>query len=97
MVLIVAAVGLLVPSVSRRVAVVALAIPTAMAANVVRITALGLVAHWFGPEAVKNPFHDLIGRTVWAMTVVSLVVLAWRLGQHPRTPGPLGQQVSVPS
>ena len=89
--------GLLVSSATGRALLVALAVPAALAANVVRITALGLAAYWFGPDAAQGGPHDIIGKTVWAATILSLVLVAWRLGRRRDTAPALGQHARVAS
>lgn len=77
------AAGLLVPSVAGRALLLTLAVPAALAANVLRVSALGLAAAWLGPGAAQGGPHDVIGKAVWGVTTIALLLLAWRLGRRP--------------
>ncbi len=52
------------------------AVPIALIANITRITATGLVNHWFGSEAANGLFHDLAG---WLMMPFGLLLLGLEL------------------
>lgn len=90
------AAGILVPSFRGRVFLMALAVPAAVAANVVRITATGLTAYWLGPDSATGGPHDLLGKAIWGFTTVTLIVLAWRLGRRRAAP-PALNPIRVPS
>lgn len=68
-----------------RVALAALAVPIAIAANAARVAGTGLAAEWIGPRAAEGFFHEFSG---WAMFVVafSLLILTQRAlaGLPPR-------------
>lgn len=49
------------PGIVRKIAVVALAIPCALLANIIRITATGALLQLFGPTAIEGLAHDALG------------------------------------
>jgi exosortase len=59
-----------------RVVLVASAVPIALMANVVRITATGMAYQTFGSEAVQDVMHDLSG---WLMMPLALLLLCLEL------------------
>lgn len=77
------AAGILVPSIAARALLITLAVPAALAANVIRITALGLAAYWVGPDAAEGWSHEIIGKAAWGTSTVTLIMFAWLLGRRP--------------
>jgi len=79
----------------RMLIVIAAAVPVAVLANVVRVTAIGAAVAMVGPEAATGIYHDAIGRAVWVLAMAAIlgfgVVLGWSeratgatlLGAHP--------------
>lgn len=96
-VLVMGTAGLLVPSVWRRLLLIALIVPVGVSANVVRITGTGLSAYWFGPEAAQGTPHEILSKTVWVATLVLLLGLAWRLGRPLHLPAAIRPDALLPS
>jgi len=74
------------PRVWARVALAALALPVAIAANAARVAGTGLAAEWISPQAAEGFFHEFSG---WVMFVVAFALLlgAQRaLAIRPRLP-----------
>jgi exosortase len=63
----------------RKAILIAAAIPLAIVANDVRIAVIALAGHYVGPEAATGLTHHSIGKGVWALTLLPLVLLALRL------------------
>jgi len=53
-----------------------LALPIALAANVVRITAIGLVGYQWGQEAAMNIFHEWSSPILFVVAVILLFVIS---------------------
>ncbi len=72
----------------RRVAVVAVAIVAAIAANLVRVTGTGVVAHYLGREAATGVAHLAYGKVVYLVMMVPFVatVLLLRRATPRRSP-----------
>jgi exosortase len=68
----------------RRVLLVLLAVPMAMAGNALRITLLVLMAHYVGIKQALGTFHDVSGYLTYGLSLVGLLA-AWALLQ-PRRP-----------
>ena len=68
-------------SVSRKIVLVASAIPIAIFANATRVAAIVLGVHYVGPEAASGTIHHMIGKGVWALTLIPLVVLGFILAR----------------
>jgi exosortase len=77
---------------ARKVVLAAAAVPAAVLANAIRVTMVALGAHFWGPEAASGWTHNLIGKSVWALTLLPLLALAlWlRRGTQPRPAGRMG-------
>ena len=88
------AAGLLLSSGLARGLVIALAVPAALAANVARITAIGLIAHWFGADAAQGALHQVVSKIIWVTTLVALIAATWSLGRRSR-PHAQGQEIGV--
>jgi exosortase len=65
------------PTRSRKVLLTASAIPIAILDNAVRIAAIGVGVHLIGPQAASGLIHDWIGKTIHALTLIPLAVLAF--------------------
>lgn len=65
-----------------RLALAALAVPAAILANAVRLTAIVLVAHYDGVGRATGAFHDLSGYLVYALALALLL-----LARHAIVPG----------
>lgn len=91
-----AAAGLLVASVAGRIILIALAIPAAVAANVVRIASIGLVGHWFGPDAATGQPHYLVGWVLWAILITVMVAVACVLRRLSEPCPPVAEHVPMP-
>ena len=57
-------------SLGRKLVLVASAVPVAIVANAVRVTAIALAVHYWGPEAASGWIHHAIGKGVWALTLL---------------------------
>lgn len=68
----------------RRVLLVLLAVPMAMAGNALRITLLLLVAHYVGIKQALGTFHDVSGYLTYGLSLAGLLA-AWAL-LRPRRP-----------
>jgi exosortase len=73
-------------SIPRRVLLVASAIPIAIFANAARVAAIVLGVYYVGPEAASGTIHHMIGKSVWVLTLIPLIVLGLVLarGGAPR-------------
>lgn len=58
---------------SRRAAVVALAVVVAIVANLLRVTGTGLLVHHWGAQAVMGVFHVVYGKVVYLVMLVPFV------------------------
>lgn len=56
----------------RRAIIVAAAIPIALAANIVRVTGTGILAHFYGDQVAKGFLHEFSGLAVFAFGLVML-------------------------
>lgn len=75
-------------STARRVALVALVVPAAMVANLLRVVATVLGSEAFGTAAMtEEPTHSLLGLSVYVVACLALLALARRL-QPASTAGP---------
>lgn len=68
-------------SIPRKVALVASAIPIAIFANATRVAAIGLGVHFIGPEAASGTIHNWIGKGVWGLTLIPLILLGLLLAR----------------
>jgi exosortase len=57
----------------RKILFVALTIPAAILANGVRITTIGIGAHYFGPQVALGLVHHSIAKVVWGLTLLLLL------------------------
>jgi exosortase len=75
-------------TVFRKVALVASAVPIAVLANATRVAAIALGVHFVGPEAASGAIHNWIGKGVWGLTLIPLIVLGLVLarGGAPKVP-----------
>jgi exosortase len=89
--------GILVPSLWRRLLLIALIVPVGISANVVRITGTGLAAYWFGAGAAEGTAHEIMSKAVWIATLVSLGGLAWCLGRARDLPAVIRRDAPIPS
>jgi exosortase len=65
----------------RQLALVAAAVPVAIVANAIRVTAIALATQYWGPQAASGWVHHGIGKGVWALTLLPLIALGWWLGR----------------
>lgn len=65
----------------RKVALVASAIPIAILANATRVAAIALGVHFVGPQAASGTLHNMIGKGVWALTLIPLIGLGLLLAR----------------
>jgi exosortase len=65
----------------RQVVLVAAAVPVAIVANALRVTAIALATQYWGPQAASGWVHHGIGKGVWALTLLPLIALGWWLGR----------------
>jgi exosortase len=69
---------------ARQLALVAAAVPAAIVANAVRVTAIALATQYWGPQAASGWVHHGIGKGVWVLTLLPLIGLGWWLGRGSR-------------
>jgi len=65
----------------RKIALVASAIPIAILANATRVAVVALGVHYVGPEAASGTIHNWIGKGVWGLTLIPLIVLGLLLAR----------------
>ena len=58
---------------ARKILLVALTIPAAVLANGVRIAAIGIGAHSFGPQVAVGLVHNSIAKAIWGLTLLLLM------------------------
>ena len=75
---------------ARQVLLSVAAVPVAILANAVRVAAIAAAVYHVGPQAVSGVIHHSIGKAVWGLTIVTLVVLGLMLQRTRRSaaPGP---------
>ena len=61
---------------------IVLAIPTAIAANFIRVTALLVIADTWGREAGLRYFHDYSSPVLFIVAFLLLILISWVLGCH---------------
>lgn len=61
----------------RRVAVLALAVPLAIAVNVVRVVVLTLLVDWYGLDVLATSAHELSGLATFAVALPLIFWLGW--------------------
>jgi exosortase len=82
----IAASHLLLATPGRRLALVAFAMPLAIARNAVRIVTIGLLAVYVGPHTIDSAIHRQGGPLFFVLSLVPLFALAWflRRQEQPR-------------
>ena len=70
---------LVLPTISSRLALDALAIAVAILTNATRVAALSAGAHLIGPHVISGPLHFQIGRVFWALGLLAVVAVACKL------------------
>lgn len=70
-----------------RVAIMAAAVPIAVAANAARVTVTALAAYWFGTGIATGPLHELGGFVLFLVTVACVVTFARRIGSRSAAVG----------
>jgi exosortase A len=65
----------------KRILLVALAIPLAIFANIVRVTGTGILAHFYGKKVARGFMHEFSGMAVFAFGFVLLFLLYWLLNK----------------
>ena len=68
-------------TIPRKIVLALSSIPIAILANAVRVAAIGLGVHYIGPEAASGTIHNWIGKGVWGLTLIPLVVLGLLLAR----------------
>ena len=71
----------------RRLALFLAAVPVAMIANALRITALILVAHYHGVEAAGGAVHDVSGYALYAVALAGLLLVRRLVTPRPAAAG----------
>jgi exosortase len=69
-----------------KIVILASAVPIAMMANVVRISATGVVQEWFGRELAEKVFHDWAGFLMMPLALAILGLELWILACLLRSP-----------
>lgn len=72
----------------RRLLLVALAVPMAMAGNALRITMLAVTAHYAGIPRAVGLFHDVSGYLTYGLSLAGLLAAWALLRPRPETPRP---------
>jgi exosortase len=70
---------LVLPTISSRFALVAVAVPVAILTNATRVAALSAGAHLIGPRVITGPLHFQIGRVFWALGLLLVIAIACKL------------------
>ena len=70
---------LVLPTISTRLTLVAVAVPVAILTNATRVAALSAGAHLIGPHVITGPLHFQIGRAFWALGLLLVVGVACKL------------------
>lgn len=73
----------------RKLLLIALAVPLAVGANGLRVSALSLAVYQLGPQAAAGLTHYSIGKALWAGTLGLLVVIGMLLRRGGRSASPL--------
>ena len=68
------------PSISRRVVLLAAAVPIAVAANALRITGTGLLGQYWSPDKSEGFFHAFSGWVIFVLSVLMLFCVHSLLG-----------------
>jgi len=71
-------------SLLRKLVLVGSAIPIAILANAVRIAVIAIAVYYIGPKAASGFIHNIIGKAVWALTLIPLIALAFMLRRVPK-------------
>ena len=74
------------PNRQRRIILVSAAVAIAILANAVRVAAIAIGVHYFGPDAASGTIHNWIGKGVWALTLLPLIGVGLVLARWPRRP-----------
>ncbi len=81
------------PTWGRRLIVIAAAIPAAVLANGVQVTAIAAAAHLVGSQAATSSLPDYAGRAIWLLALVTFlgfgVLLGWNTAPRANAPSPL--------
>lgn len=65
-----------------RIAIVASAVPIAVAANAVRVTATALAAYWFGTGIATGPLHEFGGFVLFLAALACVMAVARGIGSR---------------
>jgi exosortase len=84
------------PSRQRKVVLVASAVPIAILANAVRVAAIAMAVQYIGPEAASGTIHNMIGKGVWAITLIPLIALGFWLSRTAPRRAPGDEPSGVP-
>lgn len=68
---------------TRKVVLALSAVPVAVLANATRVAALVVASHYYGMAAAQGIVHHSIGKAVWILTLVPIVLLAIVLRRVP--------------
>jgi len=83
---------------ARKILLVALTIPAAVLANGVRIAAIGIGAHSFGPQVAVGLVHNSIAKAIWGLTLLLLMgvgLLLHRGRDRGKAPGRVPEAAMV--
>ena len=75
-------------STSRRILILLIAAPLAIAVNIMRVLLLTLLVNWFGLDVLKTSAHEISG----LMTFMIALPIIFYLGQNPVNETPLTEQ-----
>jgi exosortase len=67
------------PTAAGQVLLTALAIPVGILANAMRVAATGVGAHLIGPSVASGPVHYWVGKSFWALAILTMIGVAIRL------------------
>ena len=77
---------ILLPNRRRRITLVFASAAIAILANAVRVAAIAIGVHYFGPDAASGTIHDWIGKGVWVLTLLPLIGLGLLLARRRPRP-----------
>lgn len=86
---------LFLPTVPRRIALVAMVLPLGILRNAIRIYVIGWLCVHVGPEMIDSWIHHKGGPIFFAVSLVPLFLLAWWLRDRKPAETPRGQEIAA--
>lgn len=81
----------------RQAVLIVTAVPVAIAANATRVAVLALGTYYVGPSVLEGTVHHLIGKAVWALTLISLIAVGFVLSRFGGSRNRPAKPLEVPS